>query len=75
MRDDAGDRLGSDGEHDLQERFGTKARALAFYDGSMHDRLNAVMTAFVRERIMFFSRPPIARATPTARPGSVPVDS
>ena len=54
MRDDAaGDRPGSDGEHDLQE-FGTKARALAFYDGSMHDRLNAVMTAFVHERMMFF---------------------
>ena len=54
MSDDADGRPGSDGEHDLQERFSTKARALAFYDGSVSDRLNDVMTAFVRERIMFF---------------------
>jgi predicted pyridoxine 5'-phosphate oxidase superfamily flavin-nucleotide-binding protein len=45
---------GSAGEGDLQERFGTKRRALSFYENSMHDRLNEVMQRFVAERIMFF---------------------
>ncbi|MFC6992304.1 pyridoxamine 5'-phosphate oxidase family protein [Haladaptatus sp. GCM10025707] len=50
-----GDELpGSDGEHALQERFGTKERALRFYEDSMHEELNEVMQRFIGERILFF---------------------
>lgn len=45
---------GSAGEHDLQERFDTKERALHFYENSMHHSLNEVMKGFIQERIMFF---------------------
>jgi predicted pyridoxine 5'-phosphate oxidase superfamily flavin-nucleotide-binding protein len=45
---------GSDGEHALQERFGTAARALAFYEDDLHERLTDRMAEFVGERIMFF---------------------
>lgn len=48
------DLLGSAGEHDLQERFDTKEQALRFYEDSMHNSLNEVMTRFIEERIMFF---------------------
>ncbi len=45
---------GSDGEHDLQDRFETTGRALSFYENAMHDRLNDVMRSFIAERILFF---------------------
>lgn len=45
---------GGVGEHDLQERFDTKERALRFYENSMHHSLNEVMKEFIEERIMFF---------------------
>lgn len=45
---------GSDGEHTLQERFGTRERAERFYDGAMNDHLSDRMQEFVEERIMFF---------------------
>lgn len=45
---------GSDGEHALQECFGTAARALAFYEDDLHERLTDRMIEFVGERIMFF---------------------
>jgi len=61
---------GSAGEGDLQERFGTKRRALSFYENSMHDRLNEVMQRFVAERIMFFSERPTPRGTRTVRRAS-----
>lgn len=45
---------GSDGEHDLQEQFDSKERALKFYENAVHDHLNDMMQRFVDERIMFF---------------------
>lgn len=45
---------GSDGEHELQDQFETKDRALRFYENSMFDYLNKTMKEFIRERIMFF---------------------
>jgi uncharacterized protein len=38
---------GSFGEHRLQDRYGTAARARAFYDHQMLDHLNDHMQAFV----------------------------
>jgi predicted pyridoxine 5'-phosphate oxidase superfamily flavin-nucleotide-binding protein len=48
------DRPGSDGEHRLQERLGTRERADGFYERSMHDHLTPRMAAYLDERIMFF---------------------
>ena len=45
---------GSDGEHDLQDRYGTGLQALAFYKRQMLDNLNPAMRAFiVRQEMMF----------------------
>lgn len=40
-------RPGSAGEHALQSRYGTTARALAFYDNQMLDHLNQAMQTFI----------------------------
>jgi predicted pyridoxine 5'-phosphate oxidase superfamily flavin-nucleotide-binding protein len=45
---------GSRGEHALQERFGTKDRAAAFYQHQMLDHLNAAMCAFIARQEMVF---------------------
>ncbi len=45
---------GSDGEHDLQARHGTSARARSFYDHQVLDRLSEHMQAFVRRMDMVF---------------------
>jgi predicted pyridoxine 5'-phosphate oxidase superfamily flavin-nucleotide-binding protein len=45
---------GSIGEHHLQERHGTTARARAFYDHQVLDHLNDEMQAFVRRMDMVF---------------------
>ncbi|MGW0005754.1 pyridoxamine 5'-phosphate oxidase family protein [Nocardia grenadensis] len=45
---------GSDGEHTLQDRFGTRARAQRFYDNQVLDRLNQRMTDFVVRMDMAF---------------------
>lgn len=45
---------GSAGEHELQERLETTARAESFYDESMHSELTPRMQSFIGERIMFF---------------------
>ena len=45
---------GSRGEHALQERFGTQARAIAFYQNQMLDHLNAEMRAFIAQQEMVF---------------------
>ena len=45
---------GSQGEHALQERFGTKDRAAAFYQNQMLDHLNAAMCAFIARQEMVF---------------------
>ncbi|MEM7234883.1 MAG: pyridoxamine 5'-phosphate oxidase family protein [Planctomycetota bacterium] len=45
---------GSDGEHELQEKYGTAKRAGAFYDKQVLDRLNAPMREFIAEQEMFF---------------------
>src|SRR2546422_4374449 len=45
---------GSPGEHALQERFGTQARAAAFYQNQMLDHLNAEMCAFIARQEMVF---------------------
>jgi uncharacterized protein len=45
---------GSRGEHDLQERFGTTKRALAFYNHQVLDYLNPLMQAFVAHQEMLF---------------------
>ena len=45
---------GSQGEHALQERFGTKDRAAAFYQNQMLDHLNDAMCAFIARQEMVF---------------------
>ena len=45
---------GSRGEHALQERFGTRERAAAFYHNQMLDHLNAAMRAFIARQAMVF---------------------
>jgi predicted pyridoxine 5'-phosphate oxidase superfamily flavin-nucleotide-binding protein len=45
---------GSWGEHELQERYGTKARAEAFYKKQMLSYLNPQMRAFIARQEMFF---------------------
>ncbi|WP_328547728.1 pyridoxamine 5'-phosphate oxidase family protein [Streptomyces platensis] len=47
-------RPGSDGEHELQERMGTTARADRFYDEQVLDRLNTRMRDFVARQEMCF---------------------
>lgn len=46
--------MGSDGEHALQERFGSDERAQRFYDQQVLDRLNSRMIDFVRRMEMAF---------------------
>src|SRR5690349_3721253 len=45
---------GSHGEHELQERYGTRARAEAFYKHQMLTYLNAQMRCFIVRQEMFF---------------------
>ena len=45
---------GSHGEHDLQERYGTRARAEAFYQKQMLSYLNPQMRTFIARQEMFF---------------------
>ena len=45
---------GSHGEHDLQERYGTRARAEAFYKKQMLSYLNPQMRTFIARQEMFF---------------------
>jgi len=45
---------GSRGEHELQERFGTTKRALAFYNNQVLDYLNPLMQALVARQEMLF---------------------
>lgn len=47
-------RPGSQGEHELQERCGTAARADRFYQQQLVDRLNDRMRAFVGQQEMMF---------------------
>nr|WP_084497611.1 pyridoxamine 5'-phosphate oxidase family protein [Nocardia amamiensis] len=45
---------GSAGERELQERYGSQARAQRFYDDQMLDRLNATMIEFIGRMEMAF---------------------
>src|SRR6516225_9467181 len=45
---------GSRGEHELQERFGTRARADAFYKKQMLSYINPQMRTFIARQEMFF---------------------
>ena len=45
---------GSEGEHTLQERFGTKQSASAFYEKQMLDHLNSSMRDFISKQEMVF---------------------
>jgi uncharacterized protein len=45
---------GSRGEHELQERYGTRPRAKAFYNKQMLSYLNPQMCAFIARQEMFF---------------------
>jgi len=45
---------GSDGEHQLQQKYGTSIQALAFYKHRMLDYLNPEMQAFVARQEMVF---------------------
>jgi predicted pyridoxine 5'-phosphate oxidase superfamily flavin-nucleotide-binding protein len=47
-------RPGSEGEHDLQERFGTAKRANAFYDNQVLDHLTPEMRDFMAKQKMAF---------------------
>ena len=45
---------GSDGEHQLQQKYGTTVQALAFYKHRMLDYLNPAMQAFIARQEMMF---------------------
>jgi predicted pyridoxine 5'-phosphate oxidase superfamily flavin-nucleotide-binding protein len=45
---------GSHGEHELQQRYGTRSRAEAFYKHQMLSYLNAQMRTFIVRQEMFF---------------------
>jgi predicted pyridoxine 5'-phosphate oxidase superfamily flavin-nucleotide-binding protein len=45
---------GSSGEHDLQERYGNRKRAEAFYKNQMLNYLNPQMRSFIARQEMFF---------------------
>lgn len=45
---------GSEGEHALQERFGTSRRARTFYERQLLDHLNASMRRFLEAQTMVF---------------------
>ncbi|MBF6335167.1 pyridoxamine 5'-phosphate oxidase family protein [Nocardia abscessus] len=49
-----GTRNGSDGERELQERYGTQDRAQRFYDDQVLDRLNPTMIEFIGRMDMAF---------------------
>ncbi|WP_431966441.1 pyridoxamine 5'-phosphate oxidase family protein [Nocardia sp. bgisy134] len=49
-----GTRCGSDGERELQERYGTEGRADRFYADQMRDRLNSTMIEFIGRMDMAF---------------------
>ncbi|WP_306363268.1 pyridoxamine 5'-phosphate oxidase family protein [Nocardia sp. CC227C] len=49
-----GIRSGSDGERELQERYGTQDRAERFYEDQVRDRLNTHMIEFIRRMDMAF---------------------
>src|SRR3982074_3638969 len=46
--------LGSCGEHELQERYGSRKRADAFYRNQMLSYLNPQMLTFIARQEMFF---------------------
>jgi len=45
---------GSDGEHELQAKYGKSLQALAFYKRQVLDRLNSAMQAFIARQEMMF---------------------
>ena len=45
---------GSRGEHELQQRFGTTKRAVAFYNNQVLGHLNPLMQAFIAHQEMLF---------------------
>lgn len=45
---------GSRGEHEVQERFGSSKRALAFYNNQILDHLNPLMREFITKQEMVF---------------------
>ncbi|MEV6431710.1 pyridoxamine 5'-phosphate oxidase family protein [Nocardia sp. NPDC051463] len=49
-----GTQRGSDGEHELQDRYGTQDRAGRFYDDQVLDRLNPTMIEFIARMDMAF---------------------
>ena len=51
---EAGTVPGSDGERRLQELYGTRERAEAFYENQVLDELNVFMQRFIAERDMVF---------------------
>ena len=50
----SGGRPGSDGEHVLQEKYGTAKRAIAFYDNQVLDHLTELMRDFIARMPMCF---------------------
>ncbi len=50
----SGDRPGSAGEHELQERYGTFKRAAAFYDKQMLDHISPLMQEYLARQEMVF---------------------
>ncbi|MFI7664262.1 pyridoxamine 5'-phosphate oxidase family protein [Nocardia sp. NPDC049526] len=49
-----GTRCGSDGEHELQDRYGTRDRAERFYQDQVLDQLNPTMIEFIARMDMAF---------------------
>ncbi len=45
---------GSDGEHELQDKYGTSFQALAFYNHRVLDHLNSAMQEFIVQQEMMF---------------------
>lgn len=49
-----GTHCGSDGEHELQDRYGTQDRAVRFYEDQVLDQLNPTMIEFIGRMDMAF---------------------
>ncbi len=58
---------GSEGEHELQAKFGKSLQALAFYKHQVLDHLNSAMRSFIARQEMMFVGTADAKGTPTPR--------
>ena len=59
----------SEGEQELQQKFGSRERATRFYDRQIHDHLTQQMQTFIRRQEMVFIATADARGNCDCSPG------